>query len=269
MNFSKKNWEISQFFNYFWPKRHYFHQFLSVSRGSFSKSLISDINCDMNSPEFHRFQLAIPSFPEEGIYIYSFEQNRMIYVNNWKETLGYEDEEVNMLLLVNATTPEYAQFSNEMNDKALMFLMSRSENLTKYSFSIELKKRHKNGSDVPIIARVGVYEAGDGKIKSIIGRYQINRNLKFGKVMRYAAYGPEKDDFEGELNKMLFTQMSISDKERKTLSLLAAGMTMKQISEELNISTPAVEKRIYPLFERFNVQNLAHLIQFSNENNLI
>jgi hypothetical protein len=51
---------------------------------------------------------------------------------------------------------------------------------------------HKNGTPVPLISRVGVFSSENGQISEIIGRSQVNHSIKFGKVMRYAAYGPDK-----------------------------------------------------------------------------
>jgi DNA-binding CsgD family transcriptional regulator len=237
--------------------------------GKYSKGMISDVPCDTNSLEFHRYKLSIPSFAEEAIYIYSFKENRMIYAHNWDDTLGYKDEEVNMLLLVSITVPEFAIFSNEMNDKALKFIMNKKENLKKYSFSIELKKFHKNGEPIPLIARVGVFEEENGHVISIIGRYQINRNLRMGKVMRYSAFGPDKNDFEEELNQMIFSQYAISDKELKVLELFANGLSFKEVADKLHVSISAIEKRILPLYKRFDVKNLTHLIHFAHENGLL
>ncbi len=236
--------------------------------GNYSKGMITNTPCDLDSLDYHRFNLSIPYFPEEAIYIYSFKENRMIYANNWLDTLGYTDAEVNMLLLVSITVPEYAAFTNEMNDKALFFIMNKRKDLTKYSFSIELKKFHKNGNEIPLIARVGVYQEENGQVVSIIGRYQINRNLKMGKIMRYSAYGPDKNDFEEELNKIMFSQLAISDKEKEVLELMAQGFSTKEVAQKLFISISAVEKRIQPMYKRFNVRNLSHLIHFAHENGI-
>ena len=70
----------------------------------------------------------------------------MIYADGWEEVLGYKDDEITMLTIVSITSPEYAPFSNELNDKALRFINGRTDELEKYSFTIELKKIHKNGT---------------------------------------------------------------------------------------------------------------------------
>jgi DNA-binding CsgD family transcriptional regulator len=237
--------------------------------GNFSKSLISDIPADLSTAKAQYYKKAIPRFPEEGVYIYSFKENRMIYADGWEDVLGYRDDEITMLRIVNASSLEFAPFSNELNDKALQFIMTKSKDLEEYSFSIELKKIHKNGSEVPIIARVGVYESERGRVVSIIGNFRINRSITFGKVMRYAAYGPEKNQFEEELNKSLFYHLAISDKEREALALVVRGLPFKQIAKELKVSRSAIEKRINPLYRRFNVNSLAHLVSFAYDNHIL
>ena len=43
----------------------------------------------------------------------------------------------------------------------------------------------------------------------------------------------------------------------------------KQIAEKLNVSASAIEKRIIPLYKRFNVKSLPHLISFAYDNHIL
>jgi DNA-binding CsgD family transcriptional regulator len=234
--------------------------------GDYSKNFITAVPADLESEQAQYFRQTIPKFPEEAIYIYSFKENRMIFARGWEEVVGYQDDEINMLAIVNMSAPEFAPFSHDLNDKALQFIHKKTENLEDYSFTIELKKIHKDGTLVPIIVRVGIFSSSNGYIESIIGRFQINRSLIFGRVMRYAAYGPEKEKFEEELNKVLFKHLAISNKEKEALSLVAKGYSFKEIAHELKLSHSAIEKRIIPLYKRFDVKSLTHLVSFAYDN---
>lgn len=237
--------------------------------GDYAKSFITDVPADLTCEEAIRYKASIPKFPEEAVYIYSFKQNKMLYADGWEELLGYRDDEISMLTIVNITSPEYTAFSNELNDKALMFIHSKSEELEEYSFTLELKKMHKNGMHVPLISRVGVFKSEDGKVTEIIGRSQISRSINFGKVMRYAAYGPEKSEFEEELSKVLFHHYAISRKEKEALSLVAKGYSFKEIANVFGVSQSAIEKRILPMYKRFEVKSLTHLVSFAYDNHIL
>ncbi|WP_276089942.1 LuxR C-terminal-related transcriptional regulator [Pedobacter sp. JY14-1] len=237
--------------------------------GDYSRMFITDIPADLESEQAQYFKRTIPKFPEEAIYIYSFKENRMVFASGWEEVVGYRDDEINMLAIVNMSAPEFAPFSHDLNDKALKFIHGKNEDLESYSFTIELKKIHKNGSEVPVVARVGVFSSEEGKVTAIIGRFQVNRNLIFGRVMRYAAFGPEKEKFEEELNKALFYHLAISDKEKEALSMVSRGFSFKEIAYELNVSHSAIEKRIIPLYKRFEVKSLTHLVSFAYDNNIL
>lgn len=241
----------------------------SLPVGSYSRSFITDLPADLNSAEAKHFKQTIPKFPEEGVYIYSFKMGRMIYADGWEEVVGYRDEEITMLRIVNLSAPDHAPFVNELNDKALMFIHKKTEELDKYSFLIETKKMHKDGREIPIVARVGVYEFENGKVASIIGRFQVNRSLTFGKVMRYAAFGPEKEAFEEELNKSLFYQYAISSKEKEALAMVAKGYSFKEIAYRFQVTQSAIEKRILPLYKRFEVKSLTHLVSFAYDNHIL
>jgi DNA-binding CsgD family transcriptional regulator len=156
-----------------------------------------------------------------------------------------------------------------LNDKALQFVQSKTEALEEYSFTIELKKIHKNGTAIPLIWKVGVFASEEGKVTAIIGRSQINYSIKLGKVMRYAAYGPDKSEFEEELNKHLFHHYAISRKEKEALRLISAGYSFKEVANHFNVSQSAIEKRIIPLYKRFDVKGLNHLISFAYDNHIL
>jgi DNA-binding CsgD family transcriptional regulator len=241
----------------------------AVPLGDYSKSLISNIPANLNSEVAMGYKKMFKRFPEEAIYIYSFRENKMLYADGWLEVLGYRDDEISMLTIVMTSSKEFAPFSNELNDKALRFILNKREKLEEYSFSIELKKIHKNGSEVPMVAKVGVFESENGMVTSIIGSFRINKSINFGKVMRYAAYGPEKNEFEEELNKNLFYRLVISDKEKEALALAAKGLAFKEIAGALGVSKSAIEKRINPLYERFEVSSLAHLVNFAKDNHIL
>lgn len=237
--------------------------------GDFSRSMITDIPADLTSLRAIELSKSIQHFEEEAIYIYSFKENRMIFASGWDSVLGYKDDEINMRLIVDITAPEYALFSHDLNDKALFFIMNKSRDLEKYSFSIELKKVHKDGSLVPLIVRVGVFNSEKGRVTEIIGRNQINKSLSFGKIMKYTAFGPEKSDFETELSKGLFKYPAISYKEKEALAMVSNGLSFKEIAYELQVSHSAIEKRILPLYKRFDVKSLSHLISFAYENQIL
>ena len=110
----------------------------------FTLADLSDIPVDLNTPEYLHFSKTIKRFPEEAVYIFSFQKNRLVYAAGWEETLGYKDTEINLQTIVSQTDPVYAPFSNDLNAKAVKFIMSKRVDMERYSFTIELKKIHKN-----------------------------------------------------------------------------------------------------------------------------
>jgi DNA-binding NarL/FixJ family response regulator len=71
------------------------------------------------------------------------------------------------------------------------------------------------------------------------------------------------------LNEQLFNQLAISRKEKEALELAAEGYAFKEIAEKLNVSRSAIEKRMIPLYKRFNVKSLPHLISFAYDNYIL
>jgi len=235
---------------------------------NYVKTSLSDKPADMNSDVFKLYKNTIPSFDNQAVYIYSFKENKMLYAQGWFDVLGYRDDEINMVTIVSISTPKFAAFSHEMNEKSLAYINKQKVHLEKYSFTIELEKYHKNGKPIPLFSRVGVHKSENGMITEIIGVSQIVNSLKFGNIMNYAVYGPNSEKFEETLSKELFCKLVITKKEKEALELAAAGFTFKEIAHRFNISQSAIEKRIIPLYKRFNVKSLPHLISFAHDNNL-
>lgn len=237
--------------------------------GSFSTSMVTTVPANLNSSYAQQLKQSFRLFPEEAIYVYSFKENKMVYADGWYDVLGYNDDEINMLQLIQLTTPEYAPFAYELNDKALLFILGKTEQLEQYSFTIELKKFHKNGTEVPLIVSVGVFKSEQGRVTEIIGRNQINRSITLGKVMRYAAYGPEKSEFEDVLDKDLFKHWAISKKEKEIVALAASGKPLKEIAATMQVTKSAIEKRLGTLYKRFEVNCLTSLVTFAHQNHIL
>lgn len=242
---------------------------MSKEFGEFTRIRVSDIPYDADDFVFEEYKNKVQSFIGQAVYIYSFEKNRMLYAAGWEDLLGYKSEEITLFKIVSITSKRHFNFSNELNDKALQFLLATKKDLEEYSFTIEVEKMHKNGSIIPLFSRVGVFKSKNGKILEIIGISEKIHSRKLGNIMQYAAFGPKLSGFEESLNKQLFNQLAISSKEIEVLKLAAKGYTFKEIGCELNVSQSAIEKRIYPLYKRFDVKSLPHLISFAHDNHIL
>ena len=240
-----------------------------MSKKKDTKTIVTDIPADTKSDLYKYYERTIPRFPNQAIYIYSLEKKKMIFASGWLDILGYRNDEISMLTIITSTVPKFADFSNDLNDTAMYFLNTITERHEEYSFTLELEKYHKNGTTIPLFSRVGVYKAHNGKPTEIIGISQIVETLKFGDVMQYAAYGPEKSKFEDLLNKKLFNYYAISRKEREALILASKGYSFKEIAKKLEVSQSAIEKRIIPMYKRFDVKSLTHLVSFAYKNNML
>lgn len=237
--------------------------------GKYTRDRVSDIPYDETDPIFLEYKNKIPQFVGQAVYVYSFLKNRMVYAHGWEELLGYKDHEISLLKIVSSSSKRHASFSFEINDKALQFLKNIKKDLDQYSFTIEVEKIHKNGSVVPLFSRVGIYKSFEGNIIEIIGISEKIHKRKLGNVMQYAAFGPEKYGFEDTLNKQLFNELGISRKEKEALVLASKGYAFKEIAAELGVSQSAIEKRIIPLYKRFKVKSLPHLISFAYDNYIL
>ena len=237
--------------------------------GKYTRERVSDTPLDFTDPAYVEYKKTVPQFIGQAVYIYSFEKERIVFANGWEELLGYKNEEITLLKIVSITSKRHFNFSNELNDKALQFMRNIKKNLDKYSFTIEVEKIHKEGEIIPLLSRVGIYKSKDGNILEVIGISEKIHSRKLGNIMQYAAYGPATSGFEDTLNAQLFDELGISRKEKEALVLASKGYAFKEIADELGVSQSAIEKRILPLYKRFGVKSLPHLISFAYDNHIL
>ena len=237
--------------------------------GKYTRERISNIPFDHNDAVYQEYKAKVPQFIGQAAYIYSFEKNRMLYASGWEDLLGYKNEEITLSKIISITSERHFNFSNELNDKALQFLLNIDKDLDKYSFTIEVEKTHKNGEIIPIFSRVGIYKSHKGNILEVIGISEKIHSRKLGNIMQYAAFGPDTSGFEDTLNAQLFNKLGISRKEKEALELASKGFAFKEIACKLGVSQSAIEKRNIPLYKRFNVKSLPHLISFAYDNHIL
>lgn len=70
-------------------------------------------------------------------------------------------------------------------------------------------------------------------------------------------------------DKSLFKHYALSGKEKQALDLVAVGFSFKEIASEFQVSQSAIEKRIIPLYKRFDVKSLTHLVSFAYDNHIL
>ena len=233
-------------------------------------SVVTDLPADTSSNLFKQYKRSLIRFPDEAVYIYSFKEKKLIYADVWEETLGFKDNEITLQTIIKQTDASYVAFAHEINAKTIEFILSKKTGIKNYSFTVELKKIHRDGTIVPMEVKIGILSVDDdGMVNHIIGRFRINRNLHLGMVMRYDVHGPDKEEFEKVINKAVQKFLTISGKEKEALKYVAKGYSFKEIADKLGVSSSAIEKRIQPLYNRVNVKNLTHLVSFAYENYIL
>lgn len=240
-----------------------------MSKNKLARSGVSDIPINKNSTEYKYYKKTIPHFEGEAIYVYSLKEKKMHYANGWFHLLGYKDDEITLQTIINITTPKFTKFTQELTTKAFQFLKTSSEKLEKHNLTVETEKIHKDGRHIPLFSKIGVFKCENGKATEIVGVFQVIETLKQGEIMQISMYGPNVFLLKDSLNKELFNQVNISKKEKEALKLAAQGFTFKEIAAALNVSQSAIEKRIIPLYKRFDVSSLPHLINFAHINHIL
>jgi DNA-binding CsgD family transcriptional regulator len=240
----------------------------NIRMKKFTDKIISNNPPDLNS-DYNQADTRLHRFPNEAIYIYSLDKQTMVYLSGWDELLGYKNHEITLSLLVSLNLPEYAEFCEEMNYRALTLAFSLHENFDQYCCLIETKKMNKRGEIIPLIENAGIYKTENGRITEIIARYQQIKISRLNNIRYFELYGPNREKMEDVFADVADNHQAVSGKEREVLVLAAKGLSLKEIADNLQLSHSAIEKRLISLYRRFELKSLTHLISFAYEKGIL
>ena len=211
----------------------------------------------------------IPCFSDEATFVYSVKTKKILYAQGWMELLGYANEEINMHLLVEITTPDQKEFINEMNNQALAFILSKSANLLEYSCTTECKKFSKQGEEVALLESVKVHKSLKGKVVEVIGTYKRNPRTPHLGNKYFQASGPGIETLIEKIKLVAGRKDIITEREHEIMRIFTNGKTVTEVAKEIFVSKSTVEKNLSQLYRKFNVRNLTELIAYSHKNGLI
>jgi DNA-binding CsgD family transcriptional regulator len=219
----------------------------------------------VDNPSYRNIEV----FADEAIYIYSLMDRKILYAKGFGSLLGYDNQEISMRLLVSITTPDFTDFIRKMNNESLAFILQQREHLNEYCCTIESKKYNKQGKEVSLIESVRVHRTQGNRVTEVLGRYKLNPRVPNPRNRYFHASGP---GIETLVEKMLAfepNELNVTYKQLEILQFLAKGMTLKEIAIKLVMSKSNIEKKIYSLCKKINVQNQKELIAFAHKNGLL
>lgn len=211
----------------------------------------------------------IARFPDEALYVYSFEYSCIVYAAGWPELLGFGNDEINLQMLVSITTPDYINFVREINNESIKFIMNKTENLTDYSLVTESKLFSKDGKQIPLIISVGVLEYEQGKPLQIVGTFKHNTRIPHPGNKYFKASGKGIEELVETMKLVADRETTISEREKEIVTNLAKGLSLQATAQALYISKSTVEKIVSKLFRKIDVKNTNELISFVIKNNWI
>jgi DNA-binding CsgD family transcriptional regulator len=219
----------------------------------------------VDNPSYRNIEV----FADEAIYIYSLTDRKILYAKGFSSLLGYDNREISMRLLVSITTPDFADFIREMNNESLAFILGQRERLDEYCCTIESKKYNKQGKEVSLIESVRVHRTQGNRVTEVLGRYKLNPRVPNPRFKYFHASGPGIEELVEKMREFENTELQVNNKQLEILQFLAKGMIVNEIAIRLGMSKSNIEKKIYSLYKKFNVQNQKELIAFAHKNELL
>jgi DNA-binding CsgD family transcriptional regulator len=211
----------------------------------------------------------IEVFADEAVYIYSLVDMKICYADGFDSLLGYDDKEISMRLLVSITTPDFADFIQEMNNESLAFILGQREYLNQYCCTIESKKYNKWGEEVSLIESVRVYKTEGSRVTEVLGRYKLNPRVPNPRNRYFHASGPGIETLVNKMRGGDANKKTLTLREQEILRLISQGILVKEVAYQLSISKSTLEKSIRNMCKKFEVKSSKELIAFGLKNQLV
>lgn len=236
--------------------------------GDYTKAFVSETPMENNSSVAKSIKKNLKIELNEAVYIYSFKENKMIFVQGFKELFGIEDEKLNMTDMIELHTNEVSIFLNEINDKTLHQIHHKTNYQDVKTLMIINVFNKITKQSIPVLRSIYIYESNEnGNLISIIARYKKDDNLKTSNIIPYGVVSKKiKDDFLIDINFNLNYKNAVSIYEIKIIELLEKEYNHLEIQEKLEYSEKELKKIISNLFLRFKTYSKSELINFAKKN---
>jgi len=235
--------------------------------GKYSKSFFTDNTIRFTGKIGENFSKYFLLGKNEAVLIYNFKELELLYAKGFKNVLGIEDEDVNMLMLNEQYDETSFEFTNEFHDRALIHLLSNKKNIKSFSSSALLRSKC---NDIPIFMNLQVISTDEhGNLENVIARLIQDPTLNFTKIVQYNLNGDFDEDFIYNINHNLDFKSTISFREIDIIDKLKEGFNHIEIANFLGYSGFKVSAIIELMFKRFKVKSEKELIEFAEREQLI
>ncbi|MFN7540612.1 MAG: helix-turn-helix transcriptional regulator [Bacteroidota bacterium] len=97
----------------------------------------------------------------------------------------------------------------------------------------------------------------------------MKKKLRRTIIKYFHASGPGIETLVNKMRAFEANELKVNHQQLEILQFLAKGMIINEIAIRLGMSKSNIEKKIYNLYKKFNVQNQKELIAFALKNQLL
>ncbi len=220
---------------------------------------------DQNSPK----QISSKSFSEFGlfkkdcIYVYDFDQNKIVYTSGFKQLLGFQENEIDYLFTVNNIHPDDAAIVSRIIRGVLLYCIEYPENTRESLMTISYRRKKKGSDYITVFSQSSIYEWFENGLpsKSVARLIDVSLLKKSTHVnWTFEANNLDEIAFRKNINKAY--DGFFSSREIEIIKELILGSTSILISEKLNISKHTVATHRKNIYKKSNCHNSSELISF-------
>lgn len=103
----------------------------------------------------------------ECIYVFDFNQNKLVFSKGFQNILGYDDKEITLSLIVNLYHPDDIDITNRIIKASITYCLEHPDETRNSILLISLRIRKKDGTYIRILRESSIYDVDEmGRITS-------------------------------------------------------------------------------------------------------
>jgi len=212
----------------------------------------------------------IPVSANECICVTDFNENKLTFKKGFKNFLGYENEEVNMDVLLDGFHPDDKDVITKVMREAILFTLKDPENGKGNSLLLKYRRRKKDGSYITVLSQCYVIDLdNEGKrLKTFTKLTDITFLNDFsGCAYSFDANNLDKEAFKRNIYEPY--NNFFTSRELDIIGAINNGLTNKEIGERLFISEHTVASHRKNIFRKANCSNVIQLISFCESHGIL
>lgn len=199
----------------------------------------------------------------ECLYLFSLQQNKILYKKGFTECLGYDEDIISFDFLTKNIHPDDAELVQRVTKATILYSIDHPDDSINNQLFITYRHKTKKDNYVKILNQVSIFEVDKkGILKTILIRLLNISFLDNTKSVNWIFKAKDLDEVAFKKTVYKSTSDFFTPREMELIYEIIKGFTIKEIGIHLNISVHTVATHRKNILKKSNCHNFIELEVF-------